>query len=52
MSASLHTVVPGAANPLDILEQIVTANDWVFDRRTDEEMAAVQDDVFQALGWE
>ena len=40
MSASLHTAVPSAANPLDILEQIVTANDWVFDRRTDEEMAA------------
>jgi hypothetical protein len=40
MSASLHTAVPGAANPLDILEQIVMANDWVFDRRTDEEMAA------------
>jgi hypothetical protein len=40
MSASLHTAVPSAANPLDMLEQIVTANDWVFDRRTDEEMAA------------
>jgi hypothetical protein len=40
MSLSLHTAVPSAANPLDILEQIVTANDWVFDRRTDEEMAA------------
>ena len=40
MSASLHTAVPSAANPLDIVEQIVTANDWVFDRRTDEEMAA------------
>src|SRR3984885_11926272 len=40
MSASLHTAVPSAANPLDILEQIVLANDWVFDRRTDEEMAA------------
>jgi hypothetical protein len=40
MSASLHTAVPRAANPLDILEQIVMANDWVFDRRTDEEMAA------------
>ena len=40
MSASLHTAVPRAANPLDILEQIVIANDWVFDRRTDAEMAA------------
>jgi len=40
MSASLHTAVRAAANPLDILEQIVIANDWVFDRRTNEEMAA------------
>ncbi len=29
-----------AANPLDVLEQIVVANDWVFDRRSDSEMAA------------
>ena len=29
-----------AANPLDIMEQIVTANDWAFDRRSDSEMAA------------
>ena len=29
-----------AANPLDAMEQIVTANDWVFDRRSDGEMAA------------
>lgn len=27
------------ANPLDIVEQFVTANDWPFDRRSDEEMA-------------
>ena len=40
MSASLHTAVRAAANPLDIVEQIVIANDWVFDRRTNEEMAA------------
>ena len=40
MSISLQTAVPRAANPLDILEQIVIANDWVFDRRTDAEMAA------------
>jgi hypothetical protein len=29
-----------AANPLDIMEQIVIANDWEFDRRNDSEMAA------------
>jgi hypothetical protein len=26
-------------NPLDLVEQIVAANDWPFDRRSDEEMA-------------
>ena len=30
----------GAANPLDVMEQIVAANEWVFDRRSDAEMAA------------
>jgi hypothetical protein len=29
-----------AANPLDIVEQIVIANDWAFDRRSESEMAA------------
>ncbi len=29
-----------AANPLDVMEQIVTNNDWAFDRRNDSEMAA------------
>ncbi|NGM22107.1 YbjN domain-containing protein [Roseomonas stagni] len=29
-----------AANPLDVLEQIVAANEWAFDRRSDSEMAA------------
>src|ERR1700753_2463012 len=29
-----------AANPLDLMEQIVSANDWAFDRRSDSEMAA------------
>jgi hypothetical protein len=28
-----------ASNPLDIVEQIVAANDWAFDRRSDSEMA-------------
>jgi hypothetical protein len=29
-----------AANPLDIMEQIITANDWAVDRRSDSVMAA------------
>ena len=28
-----------SANPLDLVEQLVTANDWPFDRRNDDEMA-------------
>ena len=28
-----------ARNPLDVVERIVNANDWAFDRRNDEEMA-------------
>ncbi len=28
-----------ADNPLDIIEQIVEINDWIFDRRSDQEMA-------------
>ena len=37
MTALIHDA---AANPLDIMEQIVIANDWAFDRRSDSEMAA------------
>nr|WP_294549404.1 YbjN domain-containing protein [uncultured Rhodopila sp.] len=40
MSVSLSSAVDNAANPLDIMEQIVAANDWVFDRRSESEMAA------------
>ena len=29
-----------ATNPLDVLEQIVSANEWAFERRSDSEMAA------------
>lgn len=29
-----------SANPLDILEQIIAANEWTFERRSDGEMAA------------
>lgn len=28
------------AHPLDVVERVVTANDWLFDRRSDQEMAA------------
>ena len=40
MSASLTSSLDNAANPLDMMEQIVAANDWEFDRRSDSEMAA------------
>ena len=40
MSASLATSYEPSTNPLDILEQIVTANEWDFDRRSASEMAA------------
>jgi hypothetical protein len=40
MSASLSASYDVAANPLDIMEQIITANEWEFDRRNDSEMAA------------
>ena len=40
MSASLHTDFDRVINPLDVLEQIIAGNEWVFERRSDEEMAA------------
>ena len=40
MSASLATSFDTAANPLDMMEQIVSANEWTFDRRSESEMAA------------
>ena len=40
MSATLASSHDTAANPLDIMEQIVIANDWACDRRSDSEMAA------------
>jgi hypothetical protein len=35
---SLETTVP-TANPIDLVEEIVQANEWVHDRASDEEMA-------------
>lgn len=40
MSASLHLEHDRSTNPLDILEQIIAANEWAFERRSDGEMAA------------
>ena len=40
MSASLATSSGTASNPLDVMEQIVAANEWTFDRRSESEMAA------------
>ena len=40
MSASLHTEIDRVINPLDVLEQIIAGNEWDFERRSDEEMAA------------
>jgi hypothetical protein len=40
MSAMTTTDLEPSANPLDVLEQIANANDWIFDRRNDCEMAA------------
>jgi hypothetical protein len=40
MSAQLGFERDRSSNPLDILEQIIGANEWSFERRNDAEMAA------------
>jgi len=40
MSTTLSTERDRAANPLDVVEQIVAANEWAFDRRSDGEIQA------------
>jgi hypothetical protein len=40
MSGLQARVRERATNPLDVLEQIVAANEWAFERRSDGEMAA------------
>jgi hypothetical protein len=40
MSAQLSHHEESASNPLDVMEQIVAAYDWNFDRRSEAEMAA------------
>ena len=37
LALSLSEKIP---NPLDVMEQIISANEWAFDRRSDYEMAA------------
>lgn len=40
MSASLAVDRDRTSNPLDVIEQIIAANEWAFDRRSSSEMAA------------
>jgi hypothetical protein len=39
MTVSAIVAEETAANPLDLVEQFVAANDWPFDRRSDDEIA-------------
>ncbi|HEY1721489.1 MAG TPA: YbjN domain-containing protein [Magnetospirillaceae bacterium] len=39
MTISVAVEESAAANPLDVVEQVVSANDWAFDRRNEDEMA-------------
>lgn len=40
MSDMVSGVAEAATNPLDVIEQIVSAHEWLFERRSDAEMAA------------
>ena len=40
MTALLTATTDRSTNPLDMMEQIVAANEWAFERRNDSEMAA------------
>lgn len=40
MSATMTRYLETAANPIDVMEQIVLANEWACERRGDSEMAA------------
>jgi hypothetical protein len=39
MTISVAVEEVSGANPLDVVEQVVSANDWAFDRRNEDEMA-------------
>ena len=38
MTLEVASEIPSVRNPLDIIEQIVTANEWPFDRQADDEL--------------
>jgi hypothetical protein len=40
MTVSVAYEEEAQANPLDLVEQFIIANDWAYDRRSDEELAA------------
>lgn len=40
MTSLRASATTSVANPLDVIERIVEVNDWLFDRRSDQEMAA------------
>ncbi|HET9147585.1 MAG TPA: YbjN domain-containing protein [Acetobacteraceae bacterium] len=40
MSGLASEIQETSANPLDVVEQVVAANEWAFDRRSENEMAA------------
>jgi hypothetical protein len=40
MTSLRTTTATPAANPLDVIEKIVEINEWLFDRRSEQEMAA------------
>ncbi len=39
-SLAISYDTPTVANPLDLVEQVISANDWAFDRRSESDMAA------------
>ncbi len=39
MTISVAVEESSTTNPLDLVEQVVSANDWAFDRRSEDEMA-------------
>ncbi|MDE2240141.1 MAG: YbjN domain-containing protein, partial [Rhodospirillales bacterium] len=38
--AHVEDDVTTGSNPLDLVEQVVSANEWMFDRRSESELAA------------
>jgi len=48
-SVALSEPTPFSGNPIDLVEEIVNANDWAHDRASDEELV-VENAVFEQLG--